>query len=734
MQHDARFWQVIVLTGILLFGVHSLDFPLTLSVIVATLVSGILSEYLFSAMLGFTRMPRPLSATISSLSVLLLFRSFVAWTYPCIVVLAVASKYVVRWRGRHWLNPTNFAVLIGTLLLPGWLSSGQWGHLAVMPLALGGFGILVLLRAGRLDSALTFLALSSALECARILYYGYPYPADIFVHRLNNGALWLFTFYMLTDPQTTPQVQWGRILHASLVALVSFYLAEWWYWKDTPLWALLFMAPTVPLLNWIHTPRSTQHVSYSSQPTTLNPNSQEVPSMQKQLARVSLLLFGLVLLWPSLGYSFCGFYVARADAKLYNSASQVVVARDEDKTVITMVNNFKGDLKEFAMVVPVPTVLEKEMVRVIEPKVVEHLDAYSAPRLVEYFDPDPCMVAMEKEAKVMQAPMAAGRMADARRELAASLGVRIEAEYTVGEYDIVVLSAKESQGLETWLKQNNYNIPVGASQALAPYIRSDMKFFVAKVNLKEQGRSGFTSLRPLQFAFESPRFMLPIRLGMINADGPQDLLIYFLTKQYRVEVTNYRNPKLPSDQEVPPYIKQEFTKFYTDMFRTAASKENSQVVFTEYAWNMGWCDPCAAEPLSQPELETLGVWWAGGSQSRFAPGTLPWPSGGAVQAFVTRLHVRYDAQHFPEDLSFKITQDASNFQGRYILRHPWTGIASCPAGQEYLRQVAQRQEREAQTLASLTGWDLQQIRTRQPKLATVSEQGWKEQIKSLFKK
>ena len=330
--------------------------------------------------------------------------------------------------------------------------------------------------------------------------------------------------------------------------------------------------------------------------------------------------------------------------------------------------------------------------------------------------------------------MAAARMADARREPAASLGVRIEAEYTVGEYDIVVLSAKESQGLETWLKQNDYNIPVGASEALAPYIRSDMKFFVAKVNLKEQGRSGFTSLRPLQFAFESPRFMLPIRLGMINADGPQDLLIYFLTKQYRVEVTNYRNPKLPSDQEVPPYIKQEFTKFYTDMFRTATSKENSKAVFTEYVWNMGWCDPCAAEPLSQQELETVGVWWLSGLQGRFAPGTIPWPGGGAVQAYVTRLHVRYDAQHFPEDLSFKVTQDTSNFQGRYILRHPWTGAASCPAGQEYLRQVSQRQEREAQTLTSLTGWDIQQIRTRQPKLAAVSEQSWQEQIKSLFKK
>ncbi len=227
--------------------------------------------------------------------------------------------------------------------------------------------------------------------------------------------------------------------------------------------------------------------------------------------------------------------------------------------------------------------------------------------------------------------------------------------------------------------------------------------------------------------------MLPIRLGMLNADGPQDLLIYFLTKQYRVEVANYRNPKLPSDQEIPAYIKQEFRQFYSDLFRTATTKENQQAVFTEYAWNMGWCDPCAADPLSQQELEALGVWWLTDPQSQGAPGFMP--QGGAAPAFVTRLHVRYDAQHFAEDLSFKVTQDSSNFQGRYIIRHPWTGAATCSAGQEYLKQLAQQQETRAQTLASLTGWDINQIRTRLALSGPPTQsQSWAERIKALFRK
>ena len=112
---------------------------------------------------------------------------------------------------------------------------------------------------------------------------------------------------------------------------------------------------------------------------------------------------------------------------------------------------------------------------------------------------------------------------------AKSRGVTIEARYTVGEYDILILSAKESNGLELWLTENGYRIPAGASRVLGGYIKQGMKFFVAKVNLVEQKKLGFSYLRPIQVAFESPKFMLPIRLGMVNADGPQELFVFALT-------------------------------------------------------------------------------------------------------------------------------------------------------------------------------------------------------------
>src|SRR3989442_5720991 len=91
-----------------------------------------------------------------------------------------------------------------------------------------------------------------------------------------------------------------------------------------------------------------------------------------------------------LAHSFCGFYAAKADAKLFNKASQVVIVRDGDKTVLTMVNDFQGDPKEFAVVIPVPTLIQKDQIHIEDKKIIDHLDAYTSPRLVEYFDANPC--------------------------------------------------------------------------------------------------------------------------------------------------------------------------------------------------------------------------------------------------------------------------------------------------------------------------------------------------------
>jgi hypothetical protein len=218
-----------------------------------------------------------------------------------------------------------------------------------------------------------------------------------------------------------------------------------------------------------------------------------------------------------------------------------------------------------------------------------------------------------------------------------------------------------------------------------------MRFFVAKVNLGERAKLGVVSLRPIQIAYESPKFMLPLRLGMANADGAQEMFVYALTRGGRVEATNYRTVKVPSDMDVPEFVKDDFAPFYKDMFDVQAKAQGGNAVFVEYAWDMGWCDPCAAEPLAAGELRNLGVFWL--------------PDGGGVSdVFLTRLHVRYDKAHFPEDLVFQATGNRENFQGRYVLRHPYAGGAVCDAAKSYRKDLLARLNAQASTLSELTGW------------------------------
>ena len=477
----------------------------------------------------------------------------------------------------------------------------------------------------------------------------------------------------------------------------------------------------------------------------------------------SLILAAGLALASNPASAFCGFFVAKGDASLFNEASKVVMVRDGNRTVITMANDFQGDVKDFAMVIPAPTILKREQIHVTENGLIDHLDAYTAPRLVEYFDEDPCM--QRRLMQLSAAPTVAEAEAGASRDdRAKSLGVTIEAEYQVGEYDILILSARESDGLETWLDENDYKVPSGASAVLGSYIKQGMKFFVAKVNLKEHAKSGNTFLRPLQIAFESEKFMLPIRLGTLNAKGKQDLLLWTLTRKGRVETANYRTQRMPTGDEIPTYIKEDFCPAYKAIYGNADERAGGSGVLLEYAWDMGWCDPCAADPLSNNQLRELGVFWvprdrgiavvralqgdnvakiedrlglaAGqlanynglqrnqrltqGAELQVPPGVhvpdnmvtwLPRPGRGqGVDVFVTRLHARYDAESFPEDLRLVQTGDRSNFQGRYVMRHPWKGEARCDAAEDYLATLPERFEREAQTLANLTGWDIADIR------------------------
>ena len=418
----------------------------------------------------------------------------------------------------------------------------------------------------------------------------------------------------------------------------------------------------------------------------------------------------LVLAFATQAIAFCGFYVGGADAKLFNKASQVVIARDGDRTILTMANDFQGAVKDFAMVVPVPVAIKKEQVHVGKRTTIEKLDAFSQPRLVEYFDPDPCAPQMNDAEFKNSVPRPVAPAAASRRRARGDLGVTVEDSFKVNEYQILILSAKESDGLEKWLRRNGYNLPKGASELLAPYIKQKLKFFVAKIDLKEFNKSGYQVLRPLQIAYQSPKFMLPIRLGTINARGEQDLVVYLLSPKGQVELTNYRTVKVPTGESIPTYVKKEFGDFYKATFQKVYEKEQKKVAFLEYAWDVSNCDPCSSEPPTTTELKEAGVFWLDNTDN--SSGAIP-PSfrrrSSQGNTFITRVHVRYTRNKFPEDLMFHETGNRENFQGRYVLNHPFKGNLSCDAGKKYRQTLRPRLEKEASTLANMTGWSIREI-------------------------
>ena len=705
---DPRLYQIAILSCLLVYGVGRLHFDVSVGRIGLTLATCLATQYLCMRLWTLPRFD-PRSPLISGLSLCLLLRTDLAALAVATAIVTVASKFLLRVDGRHLFNPTNFGLVV-MMLATGqvWVSPGQWGSVAFFAFLLAGLGGLVVHRAARSDVTYAFLGFYALLVIGRAVWLGDPFAIPL--HHLQSGALLLFAFFMISDPKTTPDSRAGRVLFAGLVALGAALVQFGLFRPNALLWSLVAVAPLTPFINrMLPGTRYDWHRPVASTSLTLLQKGLTAmtlfePASARRAARVALLSIVAWMCAAQTALAFCGFYVTKADTTLFNRASKVVLVRDGDRTVVTMANDFQGDPTEFAVVIPVPTLLTRDQIHVGDQAVIDHLDAYTAPRLVEYFDHDPCRPIFLESAATPAVPRSMQR-ASATRD--AALGVTIEATYTVGEYDIVILSAEQSGGLETWLRGNGYRIPAGAREVLGSYIKQGMRFFVAQVNLEERAALGYAYLRPLQIAYESPKFMLPIRLGTVNADGPQDLFVFTLTRKGRVETRNYRTVKLPTGMELPGFLKDrdEFADFYQAMFTRQVDEANRRGVFLEYAWDMTWCDPCAADPLSRTELRELGVFWVNG-QPR------PNAGAGAPDVFVTRLHVRYDAEHFPDDLRFQETADRSNFQGRYILRQPWEGAGSCAEAARYRQLLTARHDLEAQTLASLTGWDLQTVRAK----------------------
>jgi enediyne biosynthesis protein E5 len=247
MKPDPRHYQIAVLAALLAYGLTRLDFEVPPAQAVAMLTTALLTQYLCTRSFPKTPAFDPRSALISGLSLCLLLRTNSLELAIVAAVVTVASKFVLRIEGKHLFNPTNFGIVVMLLTGHAWVSPGQWGNVAFFAFLMACLGGLVVTRAARSDITLSFLVFYMGLVFGRSLWLGEP--MSIPIHRLQSGALLLFSFFMISDPRTTPDSRPGRMLFALLVACGAWYVQFRLFRTNGLLWSLAACSITVPLIN-----------------------------------------------------------------------------------------------------------------------------------------------------------------------------------------------------------------------------------------------------------------------------------------------------------------------------------------------------------------------------------------------------------------------------------------------------------------------------------------------------
>ena len=281
---DPRWWQIGCLGSLLLYGLFRLGFDVSPAQIALTIGTALGVQWACTRALRLQGFEWK-SALISGLGLCFLFRAGSIWLAVAAAFLAIASKFFIRWSGKHLWNPTNFALALLMLLGVAWVSPGQWGSgptLAYAMVCAGGF---VVNRSARSDTSVAFIIAYAVILLGRSLWLGEPMTIPL--HRLENGALMIFTFHMISDPKTTPNTRMGRVLYAALVAAGAAIVAFVLFRPNGPIWALAALSPLVPLIDHLlpgtqyewkrpatgHAPKGTQHEPMDGRTRNFTPGS-----------------------------------------------------------------------------------------------------------------------------------------------------------------------------------------------------------------------------------------------------------------------------------------------------------------------------------------------------------------------------------------------------------------------------------------------------------------------------
>ncbi len=477
--------------------------------------------------------------------------------------------------------------------------------------------------------------------------------------------------------------------------------------------------------------------------------------MNAAKASFSMLLGACLSLFAAApAHAFPGFLASKTKSDIKVNSTQVVLMKKGNTTAVTVMSDYEGSLEPFAMVLVVPGDVTAERVTTLKREYVDRVDALSAPRFHEYWEQDPCDPGpVEQEwqrnmkADSSSAFLGGGDMPQPAQKVAKELSLDVQAKQKEGEYAFSVLGKDDS--LAAWMKNKGYALPDGAEQAVQPYLQAGMKLVVAQVdtNRVELVGGDRAQLSPIRFWTEQPYDTIPDRVGLLNANGKQELIVYVLDPEQRYEAKNYDNLFPPTNIEVDFAVKERIGEFYAALQDIIAQKSPNSFL-NEYAWPADGCgQPCATEPLMIAELLSLGgdVFEQGVPKDEKQPKPAE-PTKEELAAFkeatkelkpkerkakekqakedrqtvasrqalvgrhkyvVSRMHYRYDDKSLPNDPKFGpangpveggVAQpkgqkaeastevksaSANKLQTRYNNFHPWVPVIQCPNPDRY---------------------------------------------------
>jgi hypothetical protein len=344
----------------------------------------------------------------------------------------------------------------------------------------------------------------------------------------------------------------------------------------------------------------------------------------------------MLLFWMGFGtaQAFCGTYVGPVGSAFENEASQAILVRDGQHNILSLANQFTGDVADFGLLIPVPEILTAEDVSVIDQELFGEIEAYAAPRLVSYSCDD------------FMSRSDSNSPPSSEEDGGSAHGVTVEESFTVGAYQIDVLSATGAGGLLDWLDEQGFDLPQSSLPVLNDYIQEDFYFLAARVQLSELPGVG-AYLSPLQLRYESASFSLPIRIGTTVSPGQQEVILTVLNRgsEGKASIANYPQAPLEDDCMIPQEVVG-YGSFYEEQLQDAFSQG---IWVEEYSWSLGSCDPCSAEPPTPESLSTLGVTWTDDD------------------TWITRIRARYTPEQATMDLSMYQSGVQESSQIKYVL-------------------------------------------------------------------